>query len=379
MDRARRVAAVEALLQHVAHNTTDSAARAIEVDSARYTDPARLEREREVLFRATPHLVALSADLPAPSTWRTFDLAGLPILLTRDADGTVNAFLNACRHRGMEVAAGCGDDTRLACPYHAWTYDLSGKLVGVPERDAFASCALEERSLRALPVDERHGVIVMHPDPDGIADVGEFLGDLEPEIATWGLDRLHHVRTVVEGMAHNWKMASDAASEGYHVRFLHQATIGGATVPPSLYERFGRHHWLTFLGSGARDWQQLPDADDALFDALTYTTYLFPSSFVVYGHSAVAYQRADPGPTPGTCTVTLGTYSWDSPDDVEAWKRAEATADLLWRILDEEDCWAQSRIQRSLDSGLVPSVVFGANEPALQSLHANWDAAIART
>ena len=377
MERARRVAAVEQLLDHLGHQTTDHAPGAIEVDTARYTDPARLERERDVLFRHTPHVVGLSVDLPAPASWRTFDLGGVPVLLTRDADGELHAFLNACRHRGMEVAAGCGDDTRLACPYHSWTYDLAGNLVGVPEREGFAGCALEERSLRALPVDERHGLVVVHPDPGGSADVGAFLGDLEPEIATWHLDHLHHVRTVVEEMPHNWKMASDAASEGYHVRFLHQPTIGGASVPPSLYEQFGRHHWLTFLGSQAKAWDRIPDSDDELFDALTFTTYLFPSSFVVYGHSAVAYQRADPGPTPGTCRLTLGTYAWSSPDDTEAWKRAEATADLLWRILDEEDCWAQSRIQRSLSSGLVPSVVFGANEPALHSLHANWDAAIA--
>jgi hypothetical protein len=70
-------------------------------------------------------------------------------------------------------------------------------------------------------------------------------------------------------------------------------------------------------------------------------------------------------------------YSWADPADLDSWSRAEATADLLWRILEQEDCWAQTRIQRGLATGRVPTVMFGANEPALHSLHANWDAALA--
>jgi nitrite reductase/ring-hydroxylating ferredoxin subunit len=341
MQRARRVAAVEHLLDLIERQTTDRAAHAIEVDATRYVDAARHERERERLFRQEPHVVGMSVDLREPKSWRTFDLAGLPVLLTRDADGELHAFLNVCRHRGMEVDCGEGRRARLSCPYHNWTYDLNGRLVAVPERDAFAGCDLEQRSLRQLPVDERHGLVVVHPDPDGSADVGEFLGPLECEIATWGLDRLHHIRTTVVDMAHNWKMASDAASEGYHVRFLHAPSIGAATTPPSAYERFGRHHWLAFLSRDALEWDRLPDDDDELFDAITFTTYLFPSSFVVYGRGAVAYQRADPGPDPGTCRLTLGVYSWADPADLDSWSRAEATADLLWRILEQEDCWAR--------------------------------------
>jgi nitrite reductase/ring-hydroxylating ferredoxin subunit len=377
VQRERRIGAIDRLLAHVQAHTTDSAPHALEVDAARYVDPERHERERETLFRREPHLVGLSADLPHPTSWRTLDLAGLPVLLTRDASGRLGAFLNVCRHRGMEVASGEGRQLRIACPYHGWTYGLDGQLTGVPERDAFAGCELEGRDLVRLPVDERHGLVVVHPDPAGSADVGELLGSLEPEIATWGLERLHHVRTTVADMAHNWKMASDAASEGYHVRFLHAPSIGGATVAPSLYESFGRHHWLTFLGRQALDWDGLPTDDDALFDALTFTTYVFPSSFIVYSSGAVAYQRADPGPDPGTCRLTLGVYSWASRDDTSGWIAAEGTADLLWRILADEDCWAQSRIQAGLGSGRVGTVMFGANEPALQSLHANWDAALA--
>jgi ring hydroxylating enzyme alpha subunit len=98
----------------------------------------------------------------------------------------------------------------------------------------------------------------------------------------------------------------------------------------------------------------------------------------VYGKGVVSYQRADPGPTPDSCRLTLGVYAWEPPTDSAAWKRAEAIADLLWRVVDDEDCWAQRHLQHSFESGLVPTIVFGANEPALHSLHANWDAALAR-
>ena len=73
---------------------------------------------------------------------------GEPMLIVRDEDGSVHAMSNVCRHRGVEVASGSGNVSEFSCPYHGWTYDLAGKLVGAPymkEAEGFnpSSCRLK--------------------------------------------------------------------------------------------------------------------------------------------------------------------------------------------------------------------------------------------
>ena len=75
---------------------------------------------------------AIARALAGPGTYLTVDLCGTPVVVTRDRAGQVHAFLNACRHRGVRVVDGCGAARRLTCPFHAWSYDLEGTLVGLP-------------------------------------------------------------------------------------------------------------------------------------------------------------------------------------------------------------------------------------------------------
>src|SRR5205814_8681 len=148
--------------------------------------------------------------------------------LVRDRRGAARAFLNVCRHRGAKVAHGCGNAKAFSCPYHAWSYDLSGKLTFVPDERNFPGLEAERRGLRPLPVAEKHGMIWVIPTPaaDGATsfDIDPWLGELGPELGGYGLERYHHyeTRTLVEPM--NWKLVEDTFLEGYHIGFLHQKT-----------------------------------------------------------------------------------------------------------------------------------------------------------
>src|SRR5206468_10721645 len=135
-------------------------------DTARYTSPERHARELENIFRRGQQLLALSADLPSAGSYYPTRIGDVPVLLVRDTSGAVAAFVNACRHRGSAVCESPGSGMRMSCPYHGWTYDLDGRLVAVPDRTAFTGC-IEDESLRALPVGERYGLIVVDPDPEG--------------------------------------------------------------------------------------------------------------------------------------------------------------------------------------------------------------------
>src|ERR1051325_6562810 len=117
---------------HLTQGTTDMAARCLRVRAEQYTSPSQLEQEVRELFRERPLIAALSPDLPEPGTYVTHDAGEVPLILPRAGDGIVHAFVNACRHRGTRVAEGRGARKRLTCPFHAWTYDLEGKVCSRP-------------------------------------------------------------------------------------------------------------------------------------------------------------------------------------------------------------------------------------------------------
>ena len=109
-----------------------------------YTDPAILEIERDKIFRRTWQLVGtldepcgevngVKKTISDPESFFTADVAGEPIIVVRDKDGTLRAFSNVCRHRAGPIALGSGCKNILRCQYHGWTYTLDGKLIGTPD------------------------------------------------------------------------------------------------------------------------------------------------------------------------------------------------------------------------------------------------------
>ena len=109
-----------------------------------YTDPAILALERGHIFPRTWQLVGTlnqpcgeangaKRTISDPETYFTADIAGEPIVVVRDKDGTLRAFSNVCRHRAGPIAEGAGSRTVLHCAYHGWTYTLDGRLIGTPE------------------------------------------------------------------------------------------------------------------------------------------------------------------------------------------------------------------------------------------------------
>ena len=156
------------LLDHIEAGTTDLADEVMELGTDLYTSADHHEVELDVLFHRQPLVLCLSGALPTPGSYRTVDLMGTPVLLSRDRDGRVHAMLNACRHRGVRVMDGVGETRRFTCPFHAWTYDLDGTLVGLPTAEAFDGMCREEKGLVELPVAEGYGLVVgcLRPGPD---------------------------------------------------------------------------------------------------------------------------------------------------------------------------------------------------------------------
>ena len=147
-----------------------------------YDGHERAERERRRFFRDEPLVLALSCDVARPGDFVTHDLTGVPILLARTRSGHARAFVNVCRHRGARVVegSGCGQQS-FACPYHAWTYDCDGRLLGMGTTRGFEGVDRAHHGLTALPVLERHGLIWVRPVPGPTPDADALLQGMGDE------------------------------------------------------------------------------------------------------------------------------------------------------------------------------------------------------
>ena len=135
------------------------------------------------LFRKHPLFMGFSRDWAEPGSYSTDDHSGVPILISRGRDGVLRAFLNVCRHRGAKVADGCGKARVFSCPYHAWTYDLAGQVMGIPDERAFPNVRQNRESLKQLPLCEKHGLVWVLATP---AEDGATTFDIDPWLSGLG-------------------------------------------------------------------------------------------------------------------------------------------------------------------------------------------------
>ena len=188
-----------------------------------YSDPAVLRLERERIFRRTWQYAGRADQVAEPGAFFTCDLAGIPIVVVRDEQGGLRAFLNVCRHRGSLVCEGEGKRASLQCPYHAWTYGLDGSLRAAPrsERvpgfDKEASGSSPSRSTRGA----RSSSSTRTPEAEPLA---ETLGELPALVDASGvdLDSLRFLkRASGDEYAANWKVCSENYLECYHCQVAH--------------------------------------------------------------------------------------------------------------------------------------------------------------
>ena len=176
-----------------------------------YSDPAVLRLERERIFRRTWQYAGRADQVAEPGAFFTCDLGGVPVVVVRDEDGTLRAFLNVCRHRGSLVCEGEGRRASLQCPYHAWTYGLDGSLRAAPRSDLVPGFDRDELGLLPAAVDAWGPFVFVNPDPDA-APLAETLGELPSLVASAGLDvdalRFHHRAAGPEYEA-NWKVCAE--------------------------------------------------------------------------------------------------------------------------------------------------------------------------
>ena len=191
------------------------------IPTARYTDPAFYQLERERIFARSWLFAGHESEWPEPGSYRAFTRSGAPIVIVRGDDGTLRAFYNACRHRGAPVTRDeCGTARRLTCQYHSWSYGTDGELKAVPDARSFAELDTAQLGLVPVRCDNWDGWVFVSEDPEAPA-LADFLGPIGDQMKEIDGPAMRLVGTKVHHLACNWKLMVDAFLEVYHVRTVH--------------------------------------------------------------------------------------------------------------------------------------------------------------
>lgn len=362
----------ERMLHFVETRTTDQAPDVMRVPVADYLDPARWQREMDLIFRRLPLMLALTIELPKPNDYKAMDVSGLPVLITRAKDGKARAFLNVCKHRAMQLTdKGRGNCAAFSCPYHGWTYANDGHLVGIAEAGTFGAVDKATLNLTELPCDEAAGMIFVILTPGLAINAVAWLDGMYEDFAALKLENwyFHKQRTMVGA---NWKVAYDGYLEGYHFQAAHTNTV--ATRSPSnraSYEGFGPHIRLGFPQNSIARLLDLPREEWGLQENRGYDfiRMLFPNFSFFLAPEMGQLAQLFPGPKRDQ-NVTVMNYIFPTkPDTDEALETLDKMCDFFFDVVEEEDYGLGLKVQNGLESGAMTDQLFGRNEPGNQFFH----------
>lgn len=357
------------LRENVRRELPDRCESVMEVPAAAYRDAAQWESEIREIFLRAPLLVALSCDVPKPGDYTTLAIAGHPLLVVRGDDGRVRTLRNACLHRGARVASeACGSARRFVCPYHAWSYDRSGRLAGIAGPEAFGEVAA--RQLVELPCDERVGAIFAALTPGATFDVDAWLGGMRGALEALELERLHPYRVTTRIETPNWKLAADGYLDGYHIGYLHRSTIGAKSITNcNTYDLFGPHVRIGFATKRIAEIDAQPPAEWHLPDFMSLVHYVFPNVSLSGGHGdGLMLSRLFPGPTVDR-SLTVQHQYFREPVEGERLRAAEEKRVRYEQVVRDEDAATIFGIDEALPALGDQPILFGRNEPANQRLH----------
>lgn len=234
-------------LSELRANVAQPFERAQAMPKSVYTSESFAELEQKHIFGREWLCAGRAEGLKEPGDYLTMQIAGEPIIILRDRDGTLRGLSNVCRHRMSTLLEGRGNTRSIVCPYHAWTYNLDGSLRGAPAMARNEGFCKEDVKLPSIRVENWRGWIMVTLNPDApppsqaLAGVDRLVGHLPMETYT-------EVFREEFDWATNWKVLAENFMESYHLPVCHSGTIGGSCdlnkmECPEGEEAFN-YHWI---------------------------------------------------------------------------------------------------------------------------------------
>ncbi len=355
----------------------------IGVPAARYTDERLLALEQTHVFGECWLFAAHRDELPKPGDYRmldAFDRMGHPLFLLHGADGRIRAFYNACRHRGGPlVDAPSGSAGRaLVCRYHAWTYDLEGRLLGFPEAKNFPPGAKGDcPGLKQVACDTWGPLVFVRLSASG-PSLREQLEPIATELDDLLGDRsvgVHLVGTKQLDVACNWKAPGDGNIETYHVPFVHRESAA------PLIDAARTRQWLLPRGHSRmliRFRRELPDlglprfrGDTSLAELGIYSFHVFPNLSIAFGGPSSAFLITTFPDGADRCAYYTHFLS-PVPRTDETRAFVDATIEVQWKVL-LEDLANQTAAQKAMRAGALEVLRLQYQERRIRYVHEEID------
>ncbi len=271
--------------------------QASHIPSYFYTSPEIFRLEQERLFMKDWLCVGRTEEIANPGDYFTFKILDEPIVIARTRTGEINAFSNVCAHRGVEVAEGRGHTDKFSCPYHAWTYDLSGRLLGAPHMKNAVDFDVAACRLPEVKVGVWGGWIFVNLDTEAVP-FESFIARFDREFSFLRLQDCRLADRITFELDCNWKFVVENFFDVYHAMVVHAGSFGkyrdavdyfrtahgqdsligyynSAALVPGGKSLFGNMPWLedkpaTFacLGHLAPNFQMFGRCDNAIIDLI---------------------------------------------------------------------------------------------------------------
>jgi phenylpropionate dioxygenase-like ring-hydroxylating dioxygenase large terminal subunit len=356
------------------------------VPTSHYSDPAHWQQEQSALFAQWPIVAAHSAEVPIGSVL-PFDALGVPIVLTRAADGRVRAFFNVCRHRGMALVTASESEPAtakpckaLVCPYHAWTYELDGRLRHRLHAETFDGIDPATLNLVELPCDEAGGLVFVMRTPGPAFSAAAFLQGVDVHLNWLGLPEMTVFRKVDRVYAANWKLTVDAFLEGYHIRVLHRDTIYPFFADAyTVLVHAGPHQDSLVARRAAFEAFAPPRDRYELCKLATPTQLLFPNTFLIWHPDYVSLI--------GMFSPAVDQVRWvhtmlipperSGADWTPHWEKTFSLIEQT--VFQQEDIAVAVATQRGFASGANSALHMGRLEHGVLQFHRSIDDALAGT
>lgn len=361
------------LVRHLRAGTTEISPTDLRVPISHFVSEERAAKERELLTRL-PVIIGHGSEIAERGSFLTREILGIPLIVVRRSDGTVQGYLNICRHRGGRVEeAPCGTKRVFTCHYHGWSYGREdGTLRGVPYDDFYTHVEKDRHGLHTVRIAERHGFLFADLSGTADWDIDDWLGpEVDAQLAPFGLDGAEIFLDKTFTLDINWKIVLDGAIDVLHPKFLHPTGVGKLIeTNTSVWRRYGRHGQSfsprTRMGDRARAGEEV----DASFRYMGSNLMLYPNSMVISTPDHVEFWTVWPDPeTAGRSTTRIRFL-------VRPEKRTEHVEGRIrrsWEILEEaaskEDWPMEVTIQQNAKARPEGTFLYGRNEQSCQHLH----------
>ena len=354
--------AIERVFTHIDNGTTDLGDTVWQEPVENYHSQERFDAEI-ALLRSLPIPFCPSAALPEQGSYIARRSAGTPLVVARGKDGKVRAFINACRHRGMQVASGAGRAHAFVCPYHAWSYGLDGSLKSIPGEEGFPGLVIEDHSLVEVSAMEKGGLVYVMQE-----------GTISPQMLENSRDYFSPEQELFKQSENtdpaNWKLLTETLLEGYHIKSLHKKSFypyGLDNV--NLVETYGANARVTFPFRRIEKLRDVPAEKRRAAGMLTSVYHLFPNASVsvLSKHSNLTIMEPlSPNSTQMVIYLVTPEQTAENPISLEDVKK---DAQFVNESGQDEDREAACLIQQTVTTQANSHLTFGYFEKAIVNFH----------